>query len=60
MERTEKILDLIKDITTISCTDIERSLSLTEAQSRTAIDRMKKNTIIKWEGLLRNGRWILI
>lgn len=59
IERAEKILELFKDNPTISRTDIARTLSLTEAQSRTAIDRMKKNTITKWEGLLRNGRWIL-
>lgn len=53
-------MELLKDEPTISRTDIARTLSLTEAHIRTAIDRMKKNTIIKWEGLLRNGRWILI
>jgi predicted HTH transcriptional regulator len=60
MERTEKILDLIKDDPTISRSEIARSLSLTEAQIRTAIDRLKKNDIIKWEGSPRKGKWIII
>lgn len=60
MERTEKILDLIKDDPTISRSEIARSLSLTEAQIRTAIDRLKKNSIIKWEGSPRKGKWIII
>ena len=56
MERTEKILDLIKDIPTISRTDIARTLSLTEAQSRTAIDHLKNNNTIKWDGSPRKRK----
>ena len=53
-------MDLIKDDPTISRSEIARSLSLTEAQIRTAIDRLKKNDIIKWEGSPRKGKWIII
>lgn len=59
IERAEKILDLIKDNPTISRTDIARTLSLTEAQSRTAIDHLKNNNTIKWDGSPRKGKWVI-
>ena len=59
IERAEKILELIKDNPTISRSDIARTLSLTEAQSRTAIDHLKNNNTIKWEGPPRKGKWII-
>lgn len=52
-------MELIKDNPTISRTGIARTLSLTEAQSRTAIDHLKNNNIIKWEGPPRKGKWII-
>lgn len=59
-ERVEAVLAIIRENPTISRSAIATLLSISESQVRTAIESLRKNEVIKRDGSLRNGKWIII
>lgn len=58
-ERMKNVLDLIKENPSISRAEIARTLDITEAQVRTATDKLKKRKVMHREGSDTDGRWII-
>ncbi len=59
-ERVAQVLAIIRENPTISRSAIATLLSISESQVRTAIENLRTNEVIKREGSLRNGKWIII
>ena len=59
-ERVSQVLAIIRENPTISRSAIATLLSISESQVRTAIENLRTNEVIKREGSLRNGKWIII
>ena len=58
-KRMKNVLDLIKENPSISRAEIARTLDITEAQVRTATDKLKKRKAMHREGSDTDGRWII-
>ena len=57
--RSDIILAAIKNNPTASRPTLAKELNLTEKQVRTAIERLKSARIIHYEGIGKNGHWVI-
>lgn len=58
-ERCEAILTMIQQNPTVSRPAIAKKLKLTEKQVRTAIERLKADGTIHYEGFGKSGHWVI-
>ena len=59
-ERQQKILNLIKELPTISAKQMSETLSVTTRTIERDLSMMKKVGVLKREGKDNNGLWIIL
>lgn len=57
--RSDAILTAIRNNPTASRPTLAKELNLTDKQVRTAIERLKFAGIIHYEGIGKNGHWVM-
>ena len=57
--RIERVLEMIKEVPSISRAEIAKALEISDAQAKTAIEKLKERNKIHREGSDTNGKWII-